>query len=63
MNDNQMLVSKSETIGVPQIRNLMELTQTMGKMLTQEEYEQIATVYGNAIERVLKENGEEIKDE
>jgi hypothetical protein len=58
MNDNTVLKSKSETIGVLEIRSLMEISQTMNKMLTYEEYHRIAAVYGTAIERLLKENGE-----
>jgi hypothetical protein len=58
MNDNTVLTSKSETIGVLEIRSLMEISQTMNKMLTYEEYHRIAAVYGNAIDRLLKENDE-----
>lgn len=57
-----MINSKSETIGVPQIRNLMDLGKTMNCILTQEEYASIAFVYGKAAERILKENGLESED-
>lgn len=63
MNNGAMIYSHSETIGVVEIRNLIELTQTMGKMLTRDEYVAIASVYSGAIERLLKENGEAVKDE
>lgn len=53
------LISKSETIGIPDIRNLMELTQELGKMLTQTEYLMIVHVYDSAIKRLLRENGQE----
>jgi hypothetical protein len=58
MNDNTVLTSKSETIGVLEIRSLMEISQTMNKMLTYEEYHRIAAVYGMALDRLLKENDE-----
>jgi hypothetical protein len=63
MNDTTMIYSHSETIGVREIRNLMELTRTMGQMLTKDEYVAIANIYDGAIERLLKENGEAVKDE
>lgn len=54
------LISKSATIGVVEIKNLMEMTQTMGHLLTPIEYAQIALIYNNCIERLLEENGEPI---
>lgn len=65
MNNETMIYSHSETIGVREIRSLVELTQTVGKMLTRDEYVAIASIYNSAIERLLKENGEEgaVKDE
>ena len=59
MSSEKMLVSQSETIGVPEIRNLMELTQTMGRVLTHDEYVEIASVYTKTIDRLLRENGED----
>ena len=53
------LISKSETIGIPDIRNLMELTQELGKMLTPTEYLMIVHVYDSASKRLLRENGQE----
>lgn len=53
------LISKSETIGIPDIRNLMELTQELGKILTPTEYLMIVHVYDSAIKRLLRENGQE----
>ena len=62
MEKEELINSKSETIGVPQIRNLMELGRTMNCILTQDEYVSIAYVYGKAAERMLKENGLESED-
>lgn len=59
MNDERLLISKTETIGVKEIRTLMELSQTVGKMITHDEYAAIASVYNKAINRLLRENGEE----
>lgn len=58
--EKEYLVSKSETIGVMQIRQLMDLAQTLNRALTQEEFVAIANIYNHAIERLLKENGEEV---
>ena len=43
MNDEKMLISKSDTIGVREMRTLMELSQTVGKMITHDEYAAIAS--------------------
>jgi len=56
--DEKMIVSKSETIGVMQIRQLLELTNTLKAALTQEEFLNIVSVYNGCIGRLLKENGE-----
>jgi len=57
MNNEPKIASKSETIGVAEARNLMEMTKTMALGLTMEEYVMIATVFGAACDRILKENG------
>lgn len=62
MKREELISSKSETIGVPQIRNLMELGRTMNCILTQDEYVSITCVYGRAAERMLRENGLESED-
>lgn len=56
MNEKK-LISKSETIGVPDIRRLMELAQELNKILTPTEYLAIVNVYNSAINRLLRENG------
>ena len=56
MATEEMLVSKSETIGVPKIRQLIEVGQTMNMILTDDEFIQIMSVYSNAANRILKEN-------
>lgn len=57
MNGELKIASKSETIGVAEARNLMEMTKTMALGLTMDEYVMIATVFGAACDRILKENG------
>ena len=59
MDDNKNLYSQSETIGVVEQRKLLELGRLFNKMLTQEELISIVNVYNGAINRLLKENGEE----
>ena len=56
----QMLESKSETIGVADQRKLREITHELGGLLTQNEYATIAMVYASAIDRLCKENGVEL---
>ena len=55
----EMITSKSETISVSEIRRLKEIANTMDKVLTQDEFVIIMGAYGNAIERMLTENGME----
>jgi len=57
MNNEQKIASKSETIGVVEVRNLQEVVHTMALGLTYEEYVKIMTVFGAACDRILKENG------
>lgn len=59
MTDNKNLYSQSETIGVVEQRKLIELGRPLNRMLTKEEFLAIASVYNGAINRLLKENGEE----
>ena len=56
MATEEMLVSKSETIGIPQIRQLIEAGQIMNMILTDDEFIQIMSVYSSAANRILKEN-------
>jgi len=57
MNNEQKIASKSETIGVVEVRNLQEVVHTMALGLTMDEYVMIAAVFGAACDRILKENG------
>ena len=60
MSDPEFITSKSETIGVLEIRNLLETTNTLKAALTMDEYTTIMLIYNSAIERLLRENGLEI---
>lgn len=63
-NDEVYIGSMSPTIGVTEVRKLREMGRTMDLMLTKEEYVSIMAIYGQAIDRILKENNmEEDKDE
>ncbi|URN85846.1 hypothetical protein [Acetobacterium wieringae] len=57
MNSGLKISSKSKTIGVAEARDLLQMTKTMALGLTMEEYVMIATVFGAACDRILKENG------
>lgn len=63
-NDEVYIGSMSPTIGVAEVRKLRERSRIMDLMLTKEEYVSIMAIYGQAIDRILKENNmEEDKDE
>lgn len=63
-NDEVYIGSMSPTIGVAEVRKLREMSRTMDLMLTKEEYVSIMAIYGQAIDRILKENNmEEDKNE
>lgn len=63
-NDEVYIGSMSPTIGVAEVRKLRERGRIMDLMLTKEEYVSIMAIYGQAIDRILKENNmEEDKDE
>jgi hypothetical protein len=57
VNNEQKIASKSETIGTAEARDLLQMTKTMAMGLTMDEYVMIATVFGAACDRILKENG------
>ena len=59
MDENKNLYSQSETIGVLEQRKLIEIARPINRMLTQAEFIAIVHVYNGAINRLLKENGEE----
>ncbi len=58
MDEEKKIFSKSPTIGVIEARKLLEITKTMWGMLSIDEYTKIMLVFGDAAERILKENGE-----
>lgn len=60
MEKEKMIYSHSENLPVLDIRKLQELSKTLDLMLNQEEFLKIVSVYNECIERILKENGEEI---
>lgn len=63
-NDEVYIGSMSPTIGIAEVRKLREMGRTMDLMLTKEEYIGIMAIYGQAIDRIMKENNmEEKKDE
>ena len=53
----QMITSKSKTISMVEIRQLREMTNVMGGLLTKDELVKIMCVYVDAGDRLLKENG------
>lgn len=55
-NDEVYVGSISPTIGVTEVRKLKEMGRTMDLMLTKEEYVSIMAIYGQAIDRIMKEN-------
>lgn len=48
-----------DSIGVPQQRQLFELTRELVKALNQDEFIQIVSVYENVINRLVKQAKEE----
>ena len=63
-NDELYIGSISPTIGVKEQRDLAVLAKQVNPMLTMKEYAAIMTVYGEALDRILKENNiTEGKDE
>lgn len=57
MNNEPKIASKSETIGMTEARDLLQMAKTMALGLTMDEYVMIVTVFGAACDRILKENG------
>lgn len=55
--EEKMLVSASATIGMVQVRQLIEVTQSMKHMLTFDEFVDIMIIYDGAMSRLLEENG------
>ena len=59
MPEDKLLYSKSGNLPVSDIRKLKELSK-LDMMLNQTEFLKIVSVYNECINRILKENGEEI---
>lgn len=55
-DDEVYIGSVSPTIGVAEVRKLREMSRTMDLMLTKNEYISIMAIYGQAIDRIMKEN-------
>ena len=62
-DDELYIGSISPTIGVKEQRDLAQIARQVNPMLTQQEYVSIMAIYGQALDRILKENGLEEKDE
>ena len=62
IDESERVYSKSETIGVIELRQLQEMISSVGRILTQTEYQSIMAVFGQACGRALKENGLEEKN-
>lgn len=54
MNEKNISVNY-ETIGVLEQRNLIEMTTTLGRAMTKEEYNSIMLVYKKVIDRLVIE--------
>lgn len=50
LSKDKLPCSTSETIGVAEQRQLIELGRTLNRMLTRNEFMVIATIYNNVIE-------------
>ncbi len=61
MSEEKMIYSQSKTIGVLEQRKLLELGRPLNRMLTQEEFIKIVSVYDEAIDRLMRESGEVIE--
>lgn len=55
-DDEVYIGSVSPTIGVAEVRKLREISRTMDLILTKNEYISIMAIYGQAIDRIMKEN-------
>lgn len=58
-NDDVYIGSMSPTIEVKEHRALVQVARQINPLLTKSEFTRIMAVYGEAIDRVLKENGME----
>ena len=55
MDRNEEMIELKNNISVVQVRDLLEVTQTIGKALTEDEFLQVMSFYGNVANRLLKE--------
>ena len=54
MDNEKSIPAGDNTIGVLELRNLMELGSGLNRVLNQDEYMQIVLVYKNVIDRLFK---------
>lgn len=55
MDRNEEMIELKNNISVVQVRDLLEVTQTIGKALTEDEFLQVMSFYENVANRLLKE--------
>ena len=55
MDRNEEMIELKNNISVVQVRDLLEVTQIIGKALTEDEFLQVMSFYGNVANRLLKE--------
>ena len=54
MNRNEEMIELKNNISVVQVRDLLEVTQTIGKALTEDEFLQVMSFYGKVANRLLE---------
>lgn len=55
MDRNEEMIELKNNISVVQVRDLLQVTQTIGKALTEDEFLQVMSFYGKVANRLLKE--------
>lgn len=58
MEEDKLIYSQQEQIGVVEQRKLIELGRALNKILTKSEFTDIVVIYGGVVERLIKESGE-----
>ncbi|WP_343348595.1 hypothetical protein [Terrisporobacter petrolearius] len=54
MDRNEEMIELKNNISVAQVRDLLEVTQIIGKALTEDEFLQVISFYGKVANRLLK---------
>lgn len=54
MDRNEERIELKNNISVAQVRDLLEVTQIIGKALTEDEFLQVISFYGKVANRLLK---------